>query len=84
MFFDLCGVKDWLKFVFKEDLMVQEKCFFEKRRNVVVEKVMKLIVDISFEVDRFVGQVLVFEMVINKGGKVEEKSFVNLIEMLMN
>ncbi|KAF3503148.1 hypothetical protein F2Q69_00045313 [Brassica cretica] len=84
MFLDLCGVKDRSKLVLKEDPMAQEKRLLEKRRNAVVEKAMKSIADISLEVDRLAGQVSAFETVINKGGKVEEKSLVNLIEMLMN
>lgn len=84
MFLDLCGVKDRSKLVLKEDPMAQEKRLLEKRKNAVIEKAMKSIADISLEVDRLAGQVSAFETVINKGGKVEEKSLVNLIEMLMN
>lgn len=48
IFFDFCGVKDGLRLVFKEDLIFQEKCFFEMSKFVVKEKVNKLIFDISF------------------------------------
>uniref|UniRef100_A0A1J3JMY3 BAG family molecular chaperone regulator 3 n=1 Tax=Noccaea caerulescens TaxID=107243 RepID=A0A1J3JMY3_NOCCA len=84
MFLDLCGVKDRSKLVLKEDPISQEKRLLEKRKNAAIEKASKSISDISLEVDRLAGQVSAFEMVINKGGKVEEKSLVNLIEMLMN
>ncbi|CAH2073731.1 unnamed protein product [Thlaspi arvense] len=84
MFLDLCGVKDRSKLVLKEDPISQEKRLLEKRKNAAIEKASKSISDISLEVDRLAGQVSAFETVINKGGKVEEKSLVNLIEMLMN
>ncbi|XP_010491327.1 PREDICTED: BAG family molecular chaperone regulator 3 [Camelina sativa] len=84
MFLDLCGVKDRSKLVVKEDPISQEKRLLEKRKNAAVEKASKSISDISLEVDRLAGQVSAFETVINKGGKVEEKSLVNLIELLMN
>ncbi|KAG7554447.1 BAG domain [Arabidopsis suecica] len=84
MFLDLCGVKDRSKLVVKEDPISQEKRLLAKRKNAAIEKASKSISDISFEVDRLAGQVSAFETVINKGGKVEEKSLVNLIEMLMN
>ncbi|KAL1196843.1 BAG family molecular chaperone regulator 3 [Cardamine amara subsp. amara] len=84
MFLDLCGVKDRSKLVLKEDPISQEKRLLEKRKNAVIQKASKSIADISFEVDRLAGQVSAFETVISKGGKVEEKSLVNLIEMLMN
>ncbi|ESQ40656.1 hypothetical protein EUTSA_v10014190mg [Eutrema salsugineum] len=84
MFLDLCGVKDRSKLVLKEDPISQEKRLLEKRKNAAIEKASKSISEISLEVDRLAGQVSAFETVINKGGKVEEKSLVNLIEMLMN
>ncbi|CAH8270344.1 unnamed protein product [Arabidopsis lyrata] len=84
MFLDLCGVKDRSKLVVKEDPISQEKRLLAKRKNAAIEKASKSISDISFEVDRLAGQVSAFETVINKGGNVEEKSLVNLIEMLMN
>ncbi|CAA7026903.1 unnamed protein product [Microthlaspi erraticum] len=84
MFLDLCGVKDRSKLVLKEDPISQEKRLLEKRKNAAIEKASKSISDISLEVDRLAGQVSAFETVINKGGKIEEKSLVNLIEMLMN
>ncbi|KAM0003121.1 putative BAG domain-containing protein [Helianthus debilis subsp. tardiflorus] len=39
---------------------------------------------ISLEVDKLVGQVSALESVISKGGKVAEKTLLNLIELLMN
>ncbi|EOA21223.1 hypothetical protein CARUB_v10001571mg [Capsella rubella] len=84
MFLDLCGVKDRSKLVVKEDPISQEKRLLEKRKTAAIDKASKSISDISLEVDRLAGQVSAFETVINKGGKVEEKSLVNLIEMLMN
>ncbi|CAN8256976.1 unnamed protein product [Cochlearia groenlandica] len=84
MFLDLCGVKDKSKIVIKEDPISQEKRLLEKRKIAAIDKASKSISDISLEVDRLAGQVSAFETVINKGGKVEEKSLVNLIEMLMN
>ncbi|VVB07330.1 unnamed protein product [Arabis nemorensis] len=84
MFLDLTGVKDRSKLLVKEDPISQEKRLLAKRKNAAIEKASKSISDISLEVDRLAGQVSAFETVIDKGGKVEEKSLVNLIEMLMN
>ncbi|KAF5764728.1 putative BAG domain-containing protein [Helianthus annuus] len=39
---------------------------------------------ISLEVDKLAGQVSALESVISKGGKVAEKTLLNLIELLMN
>ncbi|GKB69888.1 BAG family molecular chaperone regulator 1-like protein [Tanacetum coccineum] len=67
-----------------EDPLSQEKRFIEMRKNEKMEKAVKLISDISFEVDRLAGQVSAFESVISKGGKLAEKTLLNVIELLMN
>ncbi|KAI3739396.1 hypothetical protein L2E82_29800 [Cichorium intybus] len=54
------------------------------RKNAKMEKAAKSISDISFEVDRLAGQVSAIESVISKGGKVAEKTLLNVIELLMN
>ncbi|XP_010523590.1 PREDICTED: BAG family molecular chaperone regulator 3 [Tarenaya hassleriana] len=84
MFLDHSGVKDRSKLILREDPIAQEKRLLEKRKNAAIDKASKSIADISLEVDRLAGQVSAFETVINKGGRVEEKSLMNLIEMLMN
>ncbi|XP_010546083.1 PREDICTED: BAG family molecular chaperone regulator 3-like [Tarenaya hassleriana] len=84
MFLDLSGVKDRSKLILEEDPISQEKRLLEMRKNAAIEKASKSIADISLEVDRLAGQVSAFETVISKGGRVEEKRLVNLIEILMN
>uniref|UniRef100_A0A6N2KCC5 BAG domain-containing protein n=1 Tax=Salix viminalis TaxID=40686 RepID=A0A6N2KCC5_SALVM len=70
--------------VLVEDPISQEKRFLEMRKNAKMEKASKSISEISLDVDRLAGQVSAFESVITKGGKVAEKSVLNLIELLMN
>ncbi|KAJ6672008.1 BAG FAMILY MOLECULAR CHAPERONE REGULATOR 1 [Salix viminalis] len=83
-FLDISGVKDRSKMVLVEDPISQEKRFLEMRKNAKMEKASKSISEISLDVDRLAGQVSAFESVITKGGKVAEKSVLNLIELLMN
>ncbi|XP_011041640.1 PREDICTED: BAG family molecular chaperone regulator 1-like [Populus euphratica] len=83
-FLDISGVKDKSKMLLVEDPISQEKRFLEMRKNAKMEKASKSISEISFEVDRLAGQVSALESVITKGGKVAEKTVLNLIELLMN
>ncbi|XP_019149772.1 PREDICTED: BAG family molecular chaperone regulator 1-like [Ipomoea nil] len=83
-FLDVSGVKDKSKMVLVEDPISQEKRYLEMRKNAKMEKAAKTISEISLEVDRLAGQVSALESVISKGGKVAEKTVVNLIEFLMN
>ncbi|KAI3793043.1 hypothetical protein L1987_35655 [Smallanthus sonchifolius] len=83
-FLDIVGVKDRSKMVLVEDPISQEKRYIEMRKNANMEKAAKSISEISLEVDRLAGQVSAFESVISKGGKVAEKTLLNLIELLMN
>ncbi|KAI3519509.1 hypothetical protein L1887_08688 [Cichorium endivia] len=83
-FLDVVGVKDRSKMVVVEDPISQEKRYIEMRKNAKMEKAAKLISEISLEVDRLAGQVSALESVISKGGKVAEKTMLNLIELLMN
>ncbi|KAJ6764447.1 BAG FAMILY MOLECULAR CHAPERONE REGULATOR 1 [Salix koriyanagi] len=83
-FLDISGVKDRSKMVLVEDPISQERRFLEMRKNAKMEKASKSISEISLDVDRLAGQVSAFESVITKGGKVAEKSVLNLIELLMN
>ncbi|KAI3458197.1 hypothetical protein Pfo_014860 [Paulownia fortunei] len=83
-YLDTAGVKDKSKIVLQEDPISQEKRYLEMRKNAKMEKAAKSISEISLEVDRLAGQVSALESVISKGGKVAEKVFVNLIELLMN
>ncbi|XP_031109661.1 BAG family molecular chaperone regulator 2-like [Ipomoea triloba] len=83
-FLDVCGVKDKSKVVLVEDPISQEKRYLEMRKNAKMEKAAKSVSEISLEVDRLGGQVSALESVISKGGKVEEKTLINLIELLMN
>ncbi|KVI10115.1 BAG family molecular chaperone regulator 2-like [Cynara cardunculus var. scolymus] len=83
-FLDVVGVKDRSKMVLLEDPISQEKRYLEMRKNAKMEKAAKSISEISLEVDRLAGQVSAFESVISKGGKVAEKTLLNLIELLMN
>ncbi|XP_022734871.1 BAG family molecular chaperone regulator 1-like isoform X2 [Durio zibethinus] len=83
-FLDMAGVKDKSKIVLVEDPISQEKRILEMRKNAKMEKASKSITEISLEVDRLAGQVSALESIISKGGKVEEKYVLNLIELLMN
>ncbi|KAL3647377.1 hypothetical protein CASFOL_008345 [Castilleja foliolosa] len=83
-FLDTSGVKDKSKIVLQEDPISQEKRYLEMRKNAKMEKAAKSISEISLDVDRLGGQVSALESVISKGGKVAEKSVVNVIESLMN
>ncbi|KAL4557116.1 hypothetical protein LXL04_035286 [Taraxacum kok-saghyz] len=83
-YLDAVGVKDRSKMVVVEDPISQEKRYVEIRKNSKLEKAAKSISDISFEVDRLAGQVSALESVISKGGKVTEKTLLNVIELLMN
>ncbi|OAY48247.1 BAG family molecular chaperone regulator 2 [Manihot esculenta] len=83
-FLDISGVKDKSKIVLVEDPISQEKRLLEMRRNAKMEKASKSISEISLEVDRLAGQVSALESIISKGGKVAEKTVLNLIDLLMN
>lgn len=83
-YLDYVGVKDRSKMVVMEDPISQEKRYIEMRNNAKMEKAAKSISEISLEVDRLAGQVSAIESVISKGGKVAEKTMLNLIELLMN
>lgn len=84
VFLDVVGVKDRSKMVVMEDPISQEKRYLEMRKSAKMEKASKSISEISLEVDRLAGQVSALESVISKGGKVAEKTLLNLIEQLMN
>ncbi|KAL8233770.1 hypothetical protein R6Q59_019870 [Mikania micrantha] len=83
-YLDVVGVKDRSKMVVIEDPISQERRLLEMRKKAKMEKAAKAISDISFEVDRLAGQVSAIESVISKGGKVAEKTLLNVIELLMN
>lgn len=83
-FLDITGVKDRSKMVLVEDPISQEKRYLEMKKTAKMEKASKAISDISFDVDRLAGQVAALESVTSKGVKVEEKTVLNLIELLMN
>ncbi|XP_057508857.1 BAG family molecular chaperone regulator 3-like [Actinidia eriantha] len=83
-FLDISGVKDRSKIVLVEDPISKEKRYIEMQKSAKMEKASKTISEISLEVDRLAGQVSALESVISKGGKVEEKDVLNLIELLMN
>ncbi|KAK1441485.1 hypothetical protein QVD17_07414 [Tagetes erecta] len=83
-YLDVVGVKDRSKMVVVEDPISQERRLLEMRKNAKLEKAAKAVSDISFEVDRLAGQVSAIESVISKGGKVAEKTLLNVIELLMN
>lgn len=83
-FLDVVGVKDRSKMVLLEDPISQEKRYIEMRKNAKMEKAAKSISEISLEVDRLAGQVSALESVISKGGRVPEKTVLNLTELLMN
>ncbi|XP_038874820.1 BAG family molecular chaperone regulator 3-like [Benincasa hispida] len=83
-FLDMCGVKDRSKILLLEDPISQEKRLLEMRKNAKLEKASKSISQISLEVDRLAGQVSALESVIGKGGKVAEKTVLNLTELLMD
>lgn len=83
-FLDTCGVKDRSKILLVEDPISQQKRLLEMRKHAKLEKASKSISQISLEVDRLAGQVSALESVIGKGGKVAEKTVLNLIELLMD
>ncbi|KZV58481.1 BAG family molecular chaperone regulator 1 [Dorcoceras hygrometricum] len=84
VFLDTVGVKDKSKMVLQEDPISQEKRFIEMRKTAKMEKSAKFISEISLEVDRLAGQVSLFETIISKGAKVDDKDLTKLIELLMN
>lgn len=57
-FLDVSGVKDKSKMVLFEDPISQEKRFLEMRKIAKTEKASKAISDISLEVDRLGGRVM--------------------------
>ena len=59
-FLDVVGVKDKSKIVLVEDPISQEKRFLEMRRNAKLEKAAKSVSEISLEVDRLAGQVILY------------------------
>ncbi|KAL9253640.1 BAG family molecular chaperone regulator 1-like protein [Drosera capensis] len=83
-FLDIVGLKDKSKVVLIEDPISQEKRYIEMRKNAKMEKAVKSISEISFEVDRLSAQVSTLELAIKEGGKVAEKEVLNLTELLMN
>ncbi|KAL4574846.1 hypothetical protein LXL04_021685 [Taraxacum kok-saghyz] len=83
-FLDVVGVKDKSKMVVEEDAISKEKRYLEARKNAKIEKAVKLLSEITLEVDRLAGQLSALESVIGKGGKVAENMVANLIELLMN
>ncbi|VFQ80589.1 unnamed protein product [Cuscuta campestris] len=83
-FLDISGVKNKSKILLVEDPISQEKRYIEMRKNAKMEKAAKTVSEISLEVDRLGGQVSGLESVISRGGRVEEKTIITLIELLMN
>ncbi|RAL52201.1 hypothetical protein DM860_016050 [Cuscuta australis] len=83
-FLDISGVKNKSKILLVEDPISQEKRYIEMRKNAKMEKAAKTVSEISLEVDRLGGQVSGLESVISRGGRVEEKAIITLIELLMN
>lgn len=57
-FLDISGVKDRSKILLVEDPISQEKRLLEMRKNAKLEKASKSISQISLEVDRLAGQVI--------------------------
>lgn len=58
-FLDNVGVKDKSKMVLMEDPISQEKRYLELKKNAKMEKAAKIISQISLEVDRLGGQVMI-------------------------
>nr|DAD48014.1 TPA_asm: hypothetical protein HUJ06_017951 [Nelumbo nucifera] len=57
-YLDIVGVKDRSKIVLVEDPTSQERRYLEMRKNAKMEKAAKSISEISLEVDKLAGQVL--------------------------
>lgn len=57
-FLDISGVKDRSKIVLVEDPLSQEKRYLEMRRAAKMEKASQSISEISLEVDRLAGRVI--------------------------
>ena len=58
-FLDISGVKNKSKIVVMEDPISQERRYVEMRKNAKMEKASKSISEISLEVDKLAGQVIV-------------------------
>uniref|UniRef100_A0A251U1V1 Putative BAG domain, Ubiquitin-related domain protein n=1 Tax=Helianthus annuus TaxID=4232 RepID=A0A251U1V1_HELAN len=76
-YLDVVGVKDRLKMVLVEDPISQEKSWLALSFSLQYAFIKRS----SF---RLFGNVSALELVISKGGKVAEKTLLNLIELLMN
>lgn len=63
-FLDISGVKDRSKILLVEDPISQEKRLLEMRKNAKLEKASKSISQISLEVDRLAGQVILLPLFI--------------------
>lgn len=61
-FLDMVGVKDKSKIVLVEDPVGKEKRLLEMNKKAKMEQASKAISDISLEVDRLAGQVIISEM----------------------
>ncbi|KAJ3693576.1 hypothetical protein LUZ60_009056 [Juncus effusus] len=82
-FLDTCGVKTKSKLVLTEDPTSLERRYIEMRKNARMQNILRVISDISFEVDRLADQVTAIEKSIAKGKKVAEVQITTLIELFM-
>ncbi|KAK4857956.1 hypothetical protein QYF36_008688 [Acer negundo] len=82
-YLDRCGVKDRSKVLLIEDPSSIERRFIEMRRNAKIQRALRAISDVSFELDKLADQVSALEESISKGVKVAEVQITTLIEMLM-
>lgn len=82
-YLDTCGVKDRSKVILIDDPVSKERRMVEMRRKAKIERIQRLIDDLSTEVDRLAEQVSVIEKSIANGKKVAELHITTLIEMLM-
>ncbi|XP_057525372.1 BAG family molecular chaperone regulator 3-like [Amaranthus tricolor] len=83
-FLDVSGVKEGSRIVLIQDIISLEKKLQESRRNSNMDLALKSVTQITMEVDKLVCQVTAIESVICKGGRVNEKELLTLIELLMS
>ncbi|KAK9698627.1 hypothetical protein RND81_08G118900 [Saponaria officinalis] len=80
---NVCGVKDGSKIILVQDIISQENRFLEARRNSNMERALRSVAEVTIEVDNLSSKLKAMERVISKGGRVDDKELLTLIELLM-
>ncbi|XP_040993889.1 BAG family molecular chaperone regulator 4-like [Juglans microcarpa x Juglans regia] len=80
---EMAGVKDTSKVILLEDPASKEKKLEEMQRNQFVLKACEAVAKVRAEVERLSEKIIALEATVRSGGKIMDKEFVVLTELLM-